>query len=435
MKMPITQHGSATHAPTEADIASHSDAMLALFQDLLRSPSVSGHEAASVHLLADWAGAYGFVTDLWEADESHIAHKFGPLGRHIPLANRPSLHISLPGNPARPSMLFNGHSDVVAAGDETHWRFGPWTGEIENGTIYGRGACDVKGPIVAALWAMLAIKHTVPPEMRAPLAIEIVPGEEDCVGLGTLASIARGHSSDAVIVLEPTENQPRCASRAGYRFEITATGRAVHGTVKWLGADAIDLIHHVLTALKNIEQRWNDRSADPLFSSYPIARPITVDRIEGNGWQGMICDRCSCAGYLELLPSDNMEAWKANLWAELQKELRHLGQDPTRLQISFCEEYRGHMTPIDHPFCALAQHCVEKSNEIGHWEGWRGFNSGCEAGVRANLLKTPTLVWGPGTLEHAHSVDERIEWRDVQLAARRFADFALAWGQNGEGAC
>ena len=65
----------------------------------------------------------------------------------------------------------------------------------------------------------------------------MVPGEEDCVTLGTLTSVVRGHTADAAIVLEPTEGQPRNASRPGLRFEVTCRGRAVHGTVKWLGRE------------------------------------------------------------------------------------------------------------------------------------------------------------------------------------------------------
>jgi hypothetical protein len=63
------------------------------------------------------------------------------------------------------------------------------------------------------------------------------------------------------------------------------------------------------------------------------------------------------------------------------------------------------------------------------WDGWHGFNSGCEAGVRANLLGTPTIVWGPGTLEHAHAMNEEIDFRDVQLAAEQFTRFTLRWAQ------
>lgn len=406
------------------DITAHSQRMLALLQESLRCRSVSGSEALFVTMLADWARGHGFSVDQWVADEQELIRQFGPLPRHLPLANRPTLHIRLPGNPQKQSLLFNAHSDVVGVLDESQWRHDPWAGIIEAGRIYGRGACDVKGPIISALWAMLVLKQ-IPADQRGDVALELVPGEEDCVGLGTLSSIARGYTADAALVLEPTEGFPRCASRGGCRFEITAHGRAVHGTMKWKGVDSIAITQKILTALKNIEQRWNDRSADALFESYPIARPITVDRIEGGGWQGMICDRCVCAGYLELLPADDLSHAKEGLKAELHRALEMAGEDSGRMEIGFGEEYQGYTTAPDRLFCQMAEECVGQT-----WDGWRGFNSGCEAGVRANLLGTPTIVWGPGSLEQAHAVDEWISFRDIELAAEHFTQLVLSWVQR-----
>ncbi|HEY1685072.1 MAG TPA: M20/M25/M40 family metallo-hydrolase [Tepidisphaeraceae bacterium] len=418
------------------EIPRRSQPMRALLELSLRFASISGKEEAFTHTLANWAKEHGFATDLWIGDETEIISRYGPISRHIPLTNRPTLHISLDGDKQSRSILFNGHSDVVDAPEPRRWRFDPWAGTSEGHMVYGRGACDVKGGIIAALWAMLTVKNAIPSHQRGSIGLEIVPGEEDCVGLGTLTSVARGYESDGVIVLEPTNSLPRCASRGGIRFEVIATGRAVHGTVKWLGVDAIGVMQKVLMALTNIEQHWNDRQADRLFSKYPIARSITVDRVNGGDWQGMVCDRCMCAGYLELLPGDDLSQSKVKLQQELSKELHQLGQNPGNVRIEFSEEYRGHMTSPDHPLCAVAQECVqEHRTETKQWEGWQGFNSGCEAGLRANLLGTPTLVWGPGSLDFAHAVDERIDFREVEITAERFAGFMLSWGETKESSC
>ncbi|HKD36224.1 MAG TPA: hypothetical protein VKB78_05465, partial [Pirellulales bacterium] len=61
---------------------------------------------------------------------------------------------------------------------------------------------------------------------------------------------------------------------------------------------------------------------------------------------------------------------------------------------------------------------------------WRGFNSGCEAGLRANLTNTPTLVWGPGSLAQAHAVDEYVRWDDVSRVACMFTDFIHLWAES-----
>jgi acetylornithine deacetylase len=268
---------------------------------------------------------------------------------------------------------------------------------------------------------MLAARDLAGDGLAGDVMLELVPGEEDCVGLGTLTSIARGVKADAAIVLEPTESLPRCASRAGCRFEITCRGRAIHGTVKWEGKDAIRLARAVLDALDTLEARWNDRAANRLFAAYPIARPITVDKVSGGRWQGMICDECLCAGYLELLPDDNIAVWERRLARELPREVACRGHDAGNVDIQFTERYNGHQASPQSPLSRVARRAA------GGKGGWSAFNAGCEAGTRAHLLGTPTLVWGPGSLSLAHADNERIRFSSVQRVAASFTRLVLDW--------
>ncbi len=408
-------------------LAASSTGMRTLLSAFLQVPSISGHEGEFTRRVADWAKGHGFEVDLWQADEAGLAPFLTAAGmegcRHLPLAGRPTLVIRLPGTGHGRSLLFNAHADVVSAGDESTWTHGAWSGHDDGGRIFGRGACDVKGPLVSALWAMMLLAK---PENRVAgdVLLELIPGEEDCVGLGTLTSIARGYRADGWVVLEPTEGQPRCASRGGMRFEVTATGQAVHGTVKWLGKDAIALSRRVLEALERLEARWNDKSADPLFSSYPLARSVTVDSVHGGVWQGMVCDRCVVAGYLELLPDDGLVMWADKFTKDLKVEL---GADAAAISVRFSERYRGHRNKEGEPFDQTAVPAC------GGQVSWQGFNSGCEAGMRPLLEKVPTLVWGPGSLAQAHAADEYVRWDDVRDVTARFVHLATAWCRQDAG--
>ena len=394
--------------------------MRELLHRCLQFDSISGNEKPFTEFIANWGARHGFTVDLWQADESQLNdHPFAQSftqARHIPLANRPTLVVTHPADASLAtgrSLMFNAHADVVAAPDAEQWSHPPFAGEFIDGKFFGRGACDVKGPMVSALGAMLAIKQRFPEGLAGDVSLELIPGEEDCVGLGTLTSVIRGHGSDGVIVLEPTEEHPRIASRGGCRFEIVCRGRAVHGTVKWLGDDAIQTLRQVLDALNAMESRWNDRQANLQFSSYPIARPITVDIVHAGQWQGMIADKATCAGYLELLPGDDLMAIMNQFRRELTRDVPHA-------EVQFSETYSGHATSSDHPICRLAAEVVGNNNLIA-------FNSGCEAGLRAGLLGTPTLVWGPGSLAQAHRIDEYLEWESVQRVAQHFVTFATQW--------
>ncbi len=399
--------------------------MLEFLQNSIRIPSVSGNEEGFVRFIQQWAEDYGFKTDLFETGLADYYDFFISTPKHIPFFGRPSLVVSLPGKGKGKSLMFNAHADTVSAGEIKDWDCGPFSGNFTNGRVYGRGACDAKGPLISALWAMNVVGKLFPDGVGGDLMLELIPGEEDCVGLGTLGSIKRGYIADASIVLEPTENYPRCASRGGLRFKVTVRGKAIHGTLKWKGKDAIRSARKVLDSLDELENRWNDKNSDILFRPYPIARPVTVDKINGGLWQGMCADICKCEGYFELLPDDDLVHWRQVFIDELVSLLP--GED---IEIKFSENYYGHKTSSASDLCRIAESvCRDFSTEIT-WNGWSAFNSGCEAGVRARLNGTPTIVWGAGSIEQAHSPNEFIEFSSVELCAELLAQTALKWIEN-----
>ncbi len=398
-----------------------------LLAKLLQIPSTSGDEGNLVMFIARWAAKNNFETELFESSETQLQTYRQAALRHIPLAGRPTLVIKFPGCSVGRSLMFNAHSDVISAGDPGRWTHGPWSGEIAEGRIYGRGACDVKGPLASALAALTALKKTYPHGLPGDVMVEIVPGEEDCVGLGTLTSYVRGYHPDGLIVLEPTEGQPRNASRGGVRFVIRLHGKAVHGTVKWLGQDAIIALREVLEHLEIMEKEFALPDPNPLFAAYPVMRPITVDRVDGGNWQGATCDLAGCAGYLELLPMDDLAIWK-NRFEHRLGELHDQGKGRgCTLEIEFSEEYGGHELSAQHPLSQSALAAMTDRGVTTRNRPWAGFNAGCEAGLRWGMDQTPTLVWGPGSLEQAHGADEFVELKAVHEAALSFALCAIHW--------
>src|SRR5580658_4226473 len=137
------------------DIGKIIDAQQAEMTELLHRaigiPSVSGEERIFAEFIAQWAKQRGWQIDLWQGSEEDVSRIAPVPERHIPLAERPTLVARLPGEPGRRSLIFNAHSDVVSAPQPERWGHSPWSGIVENGRIYGRGACDVKGPLISAL--------------------------------------------------------------------------------------------------------------------------------------------------------------------------------------------------------------------------------------------------------------------------------------------
>lgn len=402
---------------------------LALLREGISLASVSGREGAFTRLIHRWALDHAFETDIWQSSEAQLEGYGQSSQPHIPLAGRETLVIRLRGHSRDGNrVIFNAHADVVPAGDIRNWSVDPWSGEYKDGRVYGRGACDAKGPLVGGLWAMLIIKNILPGGLAGDLMLELVPGEENCVGIGTLTSVVRGYRGDGAIVLEPTDNQPHCASRGGIRFEISCRGRASHGTTKWLGKDAIVMMRKALDSIDLLERIWNSSNDDELFDTYPIARPITVDSIYGGEWRGLVCDLCRCAGYIELLPQDDMGKFKKAFAEHIENTV-----DKDGIEISFGEEYPGYRTATEEPFCRAAEESVREQAQAGEkqptWKGWTGFNSGCEAGIRAELFKTPTLVWGPGSIGEAHAADESISFEDVEVFTKLVVMTLAKWSK------
>ncbi|MGB9750658.1 M20/M25/M40 family metallo-hydrolase [Roseiflexus castenholzii] len=179
------------------------DGLLAFLGDLVAIPSLDGAsgEVAAQEYVAAFLERLGCKVDVWEID-------FDELRRHPAFSaeverNRGLGVVGVGGLGNGPTLIFNGHVDVVPAGDESLWRFPPWQATIADGYVYGRGALDMKGGLACAIFAAQAIRDAGV-QLRGRLLIQSVIGEEDG-GCGTLATVLRGHTGDGAIVVEPTE--------------------------------------------------------------------------------------------------------------------------------------------------------------------------------------------------------------------------------------
>src|SRR3954447_12956732 len=166
---------------------------------LVRVPSVTGDERAALELLAGLAAAAGLEADLHRHDLAALrAHPDHP-GEEAPRSELWGLTATLAGAGPR-RLCLNGHVDVVGPGTVS-WRLGPWSGALEDGRVHGRGAVDMKGAVVAALHALIALRAAgaAVPEV----VLQAVSSEEDG-GLGTFAALERDAAFDAALLPEPT---------------------------------------------------------------------------------------------------------------------------------------------------------------------------------------------------------------------------------------
>ncbi|MBX6766624.1 MAG: M20/M25/M40 family metallo-hydrolase, partial [Actinomadura rubrobrunea] len=160
-------------------------AMAELLSELIRIPSVGGSDAEAriQERLAAWMRDEGLEVDHWPIDVDAVAAEDAFPGMEAPRTRAWGLVGRLPGTGGGRSLMLNAHVDVVPPGTPDAWTEDPFGGRVAGGLVYGRGASDMKGGLVAALFAVRALRRARP---RGDVLVACVVGEEDG-GLGSYA--------------------------------------------------------------------------------------------------------------------------------------------------------------------------------------------------------------------------------------------------------
>ena len=172
------------------------------------------------------------------------------------------------------SLAFNGHVDVVPAGDTTPWTHDPWGGETDAGRLWGRGAADMKGGVACALVAMRALR-----ESGISLAGDLwahVVCDEEVVGQSTRNLLQRLPPVDAVLVAEPTDLMIMPVEGGLVHFRIEVDGRESHAGNRYMsvhaggrgaqaGVNAIEKMMRIIEALQDLERQWANMRHHPML--------------------------------------------------------------------------------------------------------------------------------------------------------------------------
>ena len=183
-------------------------------------------------------------------------------------------------------LIFNGHIDVVPEGDHSNWQHDPWGAELVEGRIYGRGACDMKGGLMAALYAVKAIKDSAHP-IHGSLMIQSVIGEEDG-GIGTFASLLRGYRGDAAIVCEPTQLKLIPAQAGALTFTVRVPGKSAHACVRLEGVSAVEKYLDIHRTLVQLERERNSEVEHPLLGKLSLPYPLNIGQVQAGNWPSSV---------------------------------------------------------------------------------------------------------------------------------------------------
>lgn len=409
--------------------------IVGFLQGLIRIPSVTGSEKAYQEHLAGVLGGMGFKVDMWDADEEELKNKYpGYFFSRMfapPLKDRPNVVGTLKGRGGGRSLLFNGHADVVSPEPVANWKHDPWGADIEDGKVFGRGACDMKGGIAAHIMAARILRDEGI-ELKGDLIIES-PIEEEGPGTGTLACQARGYRADAGIVTEPTNNRIMTSFVGGVYPMIFIEGRASHATMSWEGVDAVEKAMVVVEAVKSYGAWRSSECRHPLFAEYPRvagSSPITMFERADSRQIGTVPSLVLLGTRGTVMPGEDpdeiirlMENWIKKA-AEQDPWLK---EHPPKFN---WYKHGPRSVPAEIPTGHPLVQTLEDSFRLtaGGVPAIAGFISPADwQSLNTAEPVTPTLGFGPGDIRQAHTADEFVTVDQVIECTRVLAAAIIDW--------
>ena len=419
-------------------IAARSGELVALLRDLIRFDTTSRSdpaapardEAALQDHLAARLRVAGAEVDVWEpAPEDVAGHPLCPAGG-IGFDGRPQLAARLPGSGGGRSLLFNGHIDVVPARREDGWEHDPFDAQIGDGRVAGRGACDMKGGIAAMVVAAEAVAAA---GGVAGDLIVCTNTDEESSGVGALACARHGVAADFAIVPEPSSLEVWPACRGSVYGSVVLHGRAGHTEqehASWRDGGAVNAIgpaRHLLAGVDRLRSDWRSRRS----SRHPLLDPpdIVVSRlVADSGWPVTLPDRAELTLAVLILPGQaDADGWTRGVQREVEGFLRAwCDADPWLAANPPSFAWQTEVNPSETPTSAASVQTLLAVNEalrlppaLGALGGWYdGATFALEAG-------TPALMYGPSSIDRAHTVGEWVPVDDLVACAQALA--LAAW--------
>ncbi|OLE05618.1 MAG: hypothetical protein AUG82_04360 [Ktedonobacter sp. 13_1_20CM_4_53_11] len=402
--------------------------LIKALRDLVRIPSATGQEAAAQNWLAQQMRHFGLDVDLWDIDVAELQRHPQFPGMEVDRSKDRAVGLVATwrreaGAASGRRLVFNGHIDVVPEGDRASWQYEPWGADLVDGRIYGRGACDMKGGLMAALFAIKAIKDSSVP-IDGSLMVQSVIGEEDG-GIGTFASLLRGHRGNAAIVCEPTRLNLIPAQAGALTFTVRVPGKSAHACVRLEGVSAIEKYLDIHRTLIQLERERNSEVEHPLLGKLPLPYPLSIGRVQAGNWSSSVPEELIFEGRIGVAMGEASDAVRRQFertLLNLAEEDPWLRDHPQEIKWSGGQFESGEI-PLHHPLVKLCQQCMV--DLTSHEPVLQGAPYGSDLRLLVNFGGIPAVLFGPGDVRVAHMPDEHTESSQVILAARAYILAAL----------
>ena len=391
---------------------------------LVRIPSITGSEEAIQDEMERLFEEIGLQPKRIVTDPVAFAEDPDFPGSEMPRTSLPVVTGRL-GRVGGRRILLVGHGDVVPPGDPATWSVDPWAAEVRDGRMYGRGACDMKGGVVAILAAVRALVASgAAKAFDGELLVVSVPSEEDG-GQGMLAAIRAGCTGEAAIITEPTELDVVIAHAGAITFRLVVPGRAAHASKRREGVSALDNLYVLIRALEADETARNAVEEDPLMTVLGLPYATMIGKIEGGEWASTVLDRVVVEGRYGVKLGQTWRDAEADLRACIEAASAadpFLRDHPVEVELTG-GKFSSARIPADDPLPVALADAAEAT--LGRRPALLGEPYGADMRLLINEGATPTVIYGPGDVRIAHSADEFVSLADVADCARVLAAWVV----------
>jgi len=333
------------------------------------------------------------------------------------------------------TLMFEGHTDVVTEGDVSQWTYPPFDATIVDGKMYGRGANDMKGGLVAATCAAKAIV-----ESGVTLGGDILIGavcDEEGHMIGIKHFVERGWAEgvDAAIICEPEENH-LCISQKGVMWvRVTATGKMAHGAMPLTGVNSAYPVAEFLVAMRELEAAQIAEHGKHEFLGQPSITPtILRSPVRGEPQNNVMPAQTEIVLDIRLIPGQSPEEIEARIEAACDGV--RAKDERVTFAVQVLEARAPTATDRDEPIVqVLDQAYRDLTGQEPIYGGVPGSTDGTILNSRAGV---PIVTCGPGDIYIPHHVDEWLGLDELieatklyVVAAMRF--LGVADGQPCEG--
>lgn len=329
-----------------------------------------------------------------------------------------------------PTLMFEGHTDVVTEGDRASWTVDPYGAELRDGRIWGRGSADMKSGLAAMLHGVRALQRAGPFPGRIVVAA-LVDEEGLMLGAKHFAAGWRELIGDAVeaidgvVVCEPEEGEICPTAKGAVRLALTFTGAMAHGAMPQHARNPIPVAARVATALAELESRLVERHGShehlgPTYLTPTVLLAGDTDQINVIPAIATLCVD------VRTVPRVDHDRLVADVTDAAEEIARPAG---VAVRVEVVDDRPPVDTPVEHPVvAALAAAHETVTGEPARYGGVPGATDGTILTRDAGLA---TVVYGPGGKWIAHQADEHVEVVDVVLAARVYAETARVFLTGG----